>query len=192
MKKLNRGLSKLNGSGLTLTYNEIKDLIKVIIFLENGGDLFVRTTKITTSQKEGLLHFIDPLMKVGVLLMRNINPPLAKSVLITLGLIAASSARNAAVQKKIFGSVTALIISNEEMNDIMKIVESLEDSALLIKSIRKTIRNETKEQKDGFLGMLLYTLGTSLLENMLAVKGALRAGEGRIRSSKYFQRCLIL
>ena len=62
------------------------------------------------------------------------------------------------------------------MNDIMKIVEALEDSNILLKGITKTIENETKEQKGGFLGMLLGTLGASLLRNMLTGKGVLRSG----------------
>ena len=62
------------------------------------------------------------------------------------------------------------------MNDIMKIVQALEDSNILLKGITKTIENETKEQKGGFLGMLLGTLGASLLRNMLTGKGVLRSG----------------
>ena len=58
---------------------------------------------------------------------------------------------------------TTLIISNEKMNDIMKIIKSLEESALLIKGVNETIKNKTKEQKRGFLGMLLDALGASLL-----------------------------
>ena len=72
---------------------------------------------------------------------------------------------------------TTLIISNEEMSDIMKIIRSLE-SGLLIKSFSETIKNETKEQKGGFLGMLLGFLGASLLGNLLTGKGTIRAGEG--------------
>ena len=64
------------------------------------------------------------------------------------------------------------------MNDIMKIVQALEDSNILLKGITKTIKNEAKEQKRGFLGMLLGTLGASLLENTLTGKGILRAGSG--------------
>ena len=60
---------------------------------------------------------------------------------------------------------TTLIISNEEMNDIMKIVKSLEEFGLLIKGVSETIKNEAKEQKEQFLGMLLGTLGVSLLGN---------------------------
>ena len=61
---------------------------------------------------------------------------------------------------------TTLIISNEEMNDIMKIVKSLEESGLFIKGISETMKNEAKEQKGGFLAMLLGTLGASLLRNL--------------------------
>ena len=78
--------------------------------------------------------------------------------------------------KKIHGSgITTLIISNEEMNDIMKIIQALEDSDILLKGVTKT-KNETKEQKGGFLSMLLGTLGASLLGNLFTGKGIVRAG----------------
>ena len=64
------------------------------------------------------------------------------------------------------------------MNDIIKIVQALEDSNILLKGVTKTIKNETKEQKEGFLSMLLVTLGASLLGNLLTGKGILRAGSG--------------
>ena len=87
--------------------------------------------------------------------MKNVLKPLAQSVLIPLGLAAAASATDAAIHKKMFGSgVTTFIISIEEMNDIMKIVKSLEEPGLLIKNVSETIENEAKEQKGGFLGML--------------------------------------
>ena len=73
---------------------------------------------------------------------------------------------------------TTLIISSEETNDILKIVQALEDSNILLKGITKTIKNETKKQKGGILGMLLGTLGASLLGNMLAGKGIVTAGYG--------------
>ena len=72
------------------------------------------------------------------------------------------------------------------MNDIMKIVESLEESGLLIKGLSKTIINEANEQKGGFLGMLLGTLATSLLGNLFTHKGTIRAGEGMIRAGQDF------
>ena len=70
------------------------------------------------------------------------------------------------------------MISNEEMNDIIKIVQALEYSNILLKRVTKTIKNETKEQKGGFSGMLLGTLRASLLGNLLTGKGILRAGSG--------------
>ena len=97
-------------------------------------------------------------------LIGNVLKPLVKRVLIPLGLTAAASATDAAIHKKMFGSgYTTLITSNEEMNDIMKIVKSLKDSGLLVKSVSETIKHEAKEQKGGFLRMLLGTLGASLL-----------------------------
>ena len=68
-----------------------------------------------------------------------------------------------------FGN-TSLIISIEEMNDIIKIIQALENSNILLKGVTKTIKNETKEQKEGFLSMLLGTLGASLLGNLLTGK----------------------
>ena len=62
---------------------------------------------------------------------------------------------------------TTLIISNDEMNDIIKIVKSLENSGVLLKGVSKTIQHEAKEQRGGFLNMLLGTLGGSLLGNLL-------------------------
>ena len=77
--------------------------------------------------------------------------PLPESILIPLGLTAVASATDATIHKKIFGSgFTILIISNEEMEDIMKIVMSLEDSGLLIKGISKTIKREANKQKEDF------------------------------------------
>ena len=73
---------------------------------------------------------------------------------------------------------TTLIISNEEMNDIIKIVQALEDSDILLKVVTKAITNEIKEQKGGFLSLLLGTLGASLLGNLLTSKGIVRAGFG--------------
>ena len=115
----------------------------------------------------------DPLMKVAV--------PLAKNILAPLGITAAASSIDAGIQKKIHRSghpSTTLIISNKEMNDIKKIVQALEDSNILLKGVTKTIKNETKEQKRGFLSMLLGTLGASLLGNLLTGKGIVRAGSG--------------
>ena len=85
------------------------------------------------------------------------------------------------------------------MNDIMKIVKSLEESDLVIKAVSETIKNEAKEQKGGFLGMLLSTLDVSFLTNLLTGKstirggeGTIRAGEGTITADRGFWCCLIL
>ena len=119
-----------------------------------------------------------PLVKVAI--------PLAKNVLAPLALTAAMSAIDGSIQKKIHGSgATRLIIENEAMNDIMKIIEVLENSGILLKGVTKTIEIETKEQKGGFLSMLLGTLGASLLGNLLSGgKGVVRAGEGILRAGE--------
>ena len=117
--------------------------------------------------------------------------PLAKNVLAPLGLTAAMSAIDGSIQKKIreFGkrnSGIKLIIEQEDMNDIMKIIEALENSVVFFfKGVSKTIENETKEQRGRFLSMLLGTLGASLLGNLLAGgKGMMRAGEGIVRAGE--------
>ena len=117
-------------------------------------------------------------------------------MLIPLGLTPAASAEDArGIHKKILGlgcchsSSTALhkpatlIISNDDMKKFIEIVKSLENSGLL-KGVSKIIQNEAKEQKGGFLSILLGTLGSSLLENVLAGKGINRAGEGIVRGRK--------
>ena len=81
---------------------------------------------------------------------------------------------------------TTLIISNGEMNGIMIIIKSLKEYDLLIKGVSKTIKNEAKEQKGGFLIMLLGTLGASFLGNLLARKGTTTAGQGTIRADQDF------
>ena len=123
-----------------------------------------------------------PLLKTGLPLITNVIKPLAKSVLIPWGLTAAASAAGAGIHKKILGSghnSTTLIISNNEMEDIINIVKSLEDSGLLLKGVAETVQNEVKEQKGGFLSMLLGTLSASLLGNLLTGWGINRAGNGR-------------
>ena len=87
------------------------------------------------------------------------------------------------IQTKIHGSAVKLIIEQEAMNDIMKIIEALENSGILLKGVSKTIENETKEPRGGFLSMLLGTLGASLLGNLLTGgEGIIRAGDGIVRA----------
>ena len=98
----------------------------------------------------------------GLPLIRNVIKPLAKSVLIPLGLIAAASAADAGIHKKILGSGNVtLVISINEIEDIIKIAKSLGDSFLLLEGITGTVQNEVQGQKGGFLSMLLGTLGSS-------------------------------
>ena len=107
--------------------------------------------------------------------------PLAKNVLAPLGLTAAMI--DESIQKKIHGSGVKLIIEQEDMNDIMKIIKAQENSGILLKGVSKAIKNETKEQKGGFLSMLLGTLGASFLGNLLTGgKGIMRAGDGIVRA----------
>ena len=131
-----------------------------------------------------LSRLLGPLLKTGLPLIKNVIKPLGKSVLIPLGLTTAASAADTGIHKKILGSGnTTSIISNEEMN-VIKIVQALEDSNILSKEVTKTIENETKEQKGGFLSMLLGTLDASLLGNVLTGKGIVRAGYGNHSKNK--------
>ena len=134
--------------------------VQISKIIQSGGCLGSLLSKLAGS-----------LMKVAI--------PLAKHVLAPLGIIAAASAIDAGIQKKIQGSgTTTLIISNKEMNDFLKIVQALEDSNIFLKGVTKTNKNETKEQKGRFLSMLLGTLGASLSGNILTGKGIVRAGYG--------------
>ena len=140
-------------------------------------------------QSGGFLgRLLGPLLKTGLPLMKSVIKPLAKSALIPLGLTAAASAADAGIHKKILGSGhnnnTTLIISNDEMDDILKIVKSLQDSGVLLKGVSETIQHESKEQRGGFLSILLGTLGASLLGDVLSKglsgRGVFRPGEGTI------------
>ena len=91
-------------------------------------------------------RLLRPLLKTGLTFIGNVLKPLSKRVLILWGLTTATRATDAAIHKKMFGSGVTLIISNEEINEIMKIVKSLERSSLLIKRISETIKKQTKEQ----------------------------------------------
>ena len=105
-------------------------------------------------QSVGFLgRFLGPLITTWLPLMKNVIKPLAKSVLIPLGLTAAASAADAGIHKKILGSGTiTLVIPNDEMKDIIKIVKLIEDFRVLPEGVSETIQNEAKEQKEkGFL-----------------------------------------
>ena len=143
-------------------------------------------------QSGGFLgKLLGPLLRTGLPLIKSVIKPLAKSVLVPLRLTAAASAADAGIHKKILGSGhnnsnTVLKISNDEMDDILKIAKSLEDSGVLLKGVSEAIQNEAKEQRAGFFSMLLGTLGASLLGDLLTKslsgKGVVRAGERTIRA----------
>ena len=130
-------------------------------------------------------NFLGPLMRVGLPLIKNVLTPLAKSVLSRLTAVA--SVTDTFIQKKIFESeMTTLMISNEEMNDTVKIVKSLEESSLLIKGVNGTIKNESEKWKGGLLSILLAVLSADLLRNMLASKRVIQADERTIKAGQDF------
>ena len=151
--KLRNAISYNLTTDIKLSKAQIKKVI------QSGGFLGKLLSKLTS-----------PLMKVAL--------PLAKNVLAALGLTAAMSAIDGSIQRKIHGSGVKLIIEQKDMNDIMKIIKALENSRILLKGVSKTIKNETKKQRGGFLSMSLGTLGASLLRNLLTGKGIMRAGNG--------------
>ena len=158
--KLRKAINNNLATDIKLSKAQIKKMI------QSGGFLGKLLSKLA-----------GPLMKVAM--------PLAKNVLAPLDLTAAMSAIDGSIQKKIHGSGIKLIIEEEDMNDIMKSIEALENSGILLKGVSKTIGNETKEQRGEFLNMLLGTLGASLLGNLLTGgKGIVRAGDGIVRASK--------
>ena len=139
--KLRNAINNNLTSDIKLSKAQIKKLI------QSGGFIGKLLSKLA-----------DPLMKVAL--------SLAKNVLAPLSLTAAMSAIDGSIQKKkIHGSGVKLIIEQEDMNDIMKIIETLENSGILLKGVTKTIENETKEQRGGFSSMLIGTLGATLLVN---------------------------
>ena len=167
--KIRKAFAKSTSTNIKLSKTQLSKMI------QSGGSLG---------------RLLGLLLKTGLPLMKSVIKPLAKSVLIPLGLTVAASATDAGIPKKILGSVhnnnTTLIISNNEMDDILKIIKSLEDSGVLLKGVSETIQHEAKEQRGGFISMLLSTLGASLLSDILSKslsgKGVIRAGEGTIRA----------
>ena len=155
--KLRNVLNNNSATDIKLSKTQIKKII------QSGGFLGKLLSKLA-----------GPLMKVAM--------PLAKNILAPLGLTTAMSAIDGSIQKKIHGSGETkgagvkLIIEQEDMKDIMKIIKALENSGILLKGVSKKIKNETKEQIGGFLSMLLGTLGASLLGNSLS------AGKGSVAS----------
>ena len=166
--KLRNVISNNSATDIKLSKAQIKKII------QSGGFLGKLLSKLA-----------GPLMKVAL--------SLAKNVLAPLGLASSMSAIDGSIQKKIHGSGVKLIIEQKDMKDIMKIIKALENSGILLKGVSKTIKNETKEQRGGFLSLLLGTLGASLLGNLLTGgkgspasrakgKGIMIAGKGSTAS----------
>ena len=158
---------------LLLTNRQVANIRKAFA-KKTSTDIKLSKTQLSKMIQSGgfsgnlLGKLAGPLMKVAV--------PLAKCLQLM-----------EVLKKKMLGSgMTTLIISNDEMNDILKIVKSLENSGLLLKRVSESIQHEAKEQRRGFLSMLLGTLGASLLGDILSKglsgKGVIRAGEGTIRA----------
>ena len=156
--KLRNAINNNSAIDIKLSKAQIKKLI------QSGGFLGKLLSKLA-----------GPLMKVAL--------PLAKNVLAPLGLTAAMSAIDGSIEKKIHGSGIKVIIE-EDVQDIIKVIKELENSDILLKGVSKTIENEIKEQRGGFLSMLLGTLGASLLGNLLTGKGIMRAGDGIVRAGE--------
>ena len=135
---------------LLLTNRQVSNLRKAFA---NNSSIDIKLSKTQLSkmiQSGGFFgRLLGPLLKSGLLLISNVIKPLAKSLLIPSGLTVAASAADAGIHKKILGSGNniTLVISNDEINDIIKIVKSLEDSGLLLKGVTETVQNEIKEQK---------------------------------------------
>ena len=169
---------------LLLTNRQVANLRRAFA-KHTSTDIKLSKTQLSKMIQSGgfLGRLLGPLLRTGFPLIKNVIKPLAKSVLILLRLTAAASAADAGIHKQILGSGhnTTLVISNDEMKYILKIVKSLEDSGLLLKGVGETIKDEANEQRSGFLSMLLGTLGASLFSNMLAGKGVIRAGEGNAK-----------
>ena len=131
---------------------------------------------------------LGPLLKPGLPLMKNILKPLAKSVLIPLGLTAVALATDAAIYKNMFGSgTTTLIISNKEMNDILKIIKSFEESGLLIKRVIVLLQLKMKQKnKRRISGNVIRRFSARLLENLLTGKETVITNKSTIRGGQDF------
>ena len=144
--------------------------MKIIKSLENRGILLKGTTRKITSQEGGFSNFLRPLLTAGLPLMKSVLTPLTKSLLLKA---------DATIQKK-NSRTTGLIISNIEIEDIIKIVKSLEESELLMERINKTITDEAKEQKGRFISILWRSLAASMLGSALTGR---RSNKSRWRNN---------
>ena len=148
---------------LLLTNRQVANIRKAFAN-DTSTNIKLSKVQLTKMQKGGFLRFLAPLLKSGLPLLKSVIRSLSM-----LGLTAAASATVAAINKKNLGSGchTTLIISNDDMQDLLKIVKSLEDSGMLLDGSTETVKKEVKDQKSGFLSMLLGTLEPSLLGDLL-------------------------
>ena len=131
---------------LLLTNRQVANIRKAIAN-HTSTNIKLSKSQLTKMQKGRFLRFLAPLLKSGLPFLKSIIKPLG-----VLGLTAAASATDAAINKKVLGSGnhTTLIISIDDMQDLLKIIKSLEDSGILLDRITETEKNEVKEQKGGF------------------------------------------
>ena len=145
---------------LLLTNRQVVNLRKAFAN-HTSTDIKLSKTQLSKMIQLGrfLGRLLGQLLKTGLPLLKNAIEPLGM-----FGLTATASAADAAITKKIVGSgTTTLIISNDKIGDILKIVKPLKDSGTLLKGVSETIKDEAKEQHGGFLSMLLGTLGAIIL-----------------------------
>ena len=167
---------------LLLTNRQVANLRKAFAN-HTSADIKLSKAQLTKMQKGGFLRFLAPSLKSGLPLLKRVIKPLGM-----LGFTAVASATDAARNKKVLasGNHTTLIISNDDLNNLLQVTKSLENSGILLDAITESVKKEVKEKKDGFLSMLLGTLGASLLGDLLTKhlsgKGVIRAGEATIRA----------
>ena len=139
-----------------LNYHKLTQVSKIRKAFANGSSANIKSSKTQLSkmiQLGGFLgRLLEPLLKPGLPLIGNVLKLLPKSVLLPLGLTAAASKTDAAIQKKIYGSGTTTVFLNEELSGITKIVEFLENAGLLIKGVSATVENEVKRRIFGYVG----------------------------------------
>ena len=169
---------------LLLTDRQVSSIRKAFANNSSVDIKFSKTQLSKMIQSGGFLSkLLGPLLKTGLPLIKNVITPLARSVLIPLELTAAAAA-DAGIHYILGSGNTTLIISNKDMEDLIKIVKSPEDSGLLLKRVTESVQNEVKEQKGGFISTLLGTLASSSLGSLLTGKGIHRAGEGIVRAGE--------
>ena len=162
LKNLKTAVKNKTGTTLSLKMLDRNDLSHELLLttrqkvkprnaLNNNMSTDIKLSKAQVSKIIQSGGFLGSLLSKLAELLTKVAVPLAKYILAPLGIKAAASASDAGIQKKIHSSGAAtLIISNKERNDIMKIIQDLEDSNILLKGVTKTIKNETKEKKGGF------------------------------------------